>query len=133
MKEQWLQIKDFEGFYEVSNLGNVRSVKRNVFVNKGKGFYRNLPGQLLKPSLDHHGYLVVGLTNNEYKKTFFVHRLVLEAFVHNEDPENKTITNHIDEDKTNNHVNNLEWCAHQYNNTYGGRLEKVARKTRKEV
>src|SRR5699024_7727442 len=94
---------------------------------------KKLPECDLKPSLHHSGYLIVILTKDGNRKNHFVHRLVLEAFVENDNPEDKTITNHKDEDKTNNKADNLEWCDHQYNNTYGSRIEKATAKTRKEV
>lgn len=133
MKEEWRPVKGYEDLYEVSNLGNLKSLQRSTYVNRDGGFYKRLPERRLKPSLHHSGYLVTILTKGGKRKNHFVHRLVLEAFVKNDNPKKKTITNHKDENKTNNNVDNLEWCDHQYNNTYGNRIEKSAKKTRKEV
>ena len=99
--EQWKQIAGYEGLYEVSNYGNVYSIR-----NK----------KILKLSKDNLGYLRVMLCKNDKQKSFLVHRLVAIAFIPN--PENKATVNHIDEDKTNNHVYNLEWMSRGDNVRY---------------
>ena len=91
----------------VSNIGNVRNVRRNT---------------LLKLSKNNYGYIRVHLSKNGIKTGFRVHRLVAQAFLPN--PDNLPEVNHLDEDKTNNRVDNLEWCDRKYNNNYGDRLEK---------
>ncbi len=83
-------------------------------------------GKVLKQCKDDGGYLIVNLYRNKKRKTYKVHRLVAEAFIPN--PNNLPQVNHIDEDKTNNCINNLEWCTAKYNNNYGTRTEKT-RKT----
>lgn len=103
--EKWLSIKDYEGLYEVSNLGRVRSLISN--------------GLILKQSKDKNGYHVVSLK----RKSFRVHRLVAIAFIPN--PNDLEQVNHKDEDKSNNTVHNLEWCDTKYNINYGTRNEQV--------
>lgn len=111
MQEIWKDIPNYEGLYQVSNMGNVRSF-HNRYKNK----------TLIKPCATSKGYLSVSLCKNHSQKAFNVHKLVAELFIPN--PKNLPCVNHIDENKTNNTVSNLEWCTYQYNNTYGHRIEK---------
>ena len=120
MKEEiWKDIDGYEGLYQISNMGRVRSLDR--FVNQGK-IYRFCTGSIIKPGVSEKGYNRVDLHKNGKTKHCKVHRLVAEAFIPN--PDNLPIINHKDECKTNNHVDNLEWCSVSYNNTYGCRIEK---------
>ena len=105
--EEWKNIIGYEGLYEVSNKGNVRNVRRNT---------------LLKFS-NNQGYKQVYLYKNGIRKGFRVHRLVAQAFLLN--PDNLPCVNHLDEDKTNNNVTNLEWCTAKYNSNYGHRTENA--------
>lgn len=116
MIEEWRNIKDYEGFYQVSNLGRVRSIDR-VINNR---FFK---GQIRKPKLDKYGYLVVNLSMNKKSKFYTIHRLVAKAFLEN--PNNFPEVNHKNEIKTDNCVENLEWCTTQYNSSYGSRAEKI--------
>lgn len=97
--EEFRDIPGYEGLYEVSNLGRVR---------------RN--GKILKPSKNKKGYFQVSLCKNGTKKNARIHRLVAQSFISN--PQNLPQINHKDEDKTNNAVENLEWCDSKYNNNY---------------
>lgn len=108
MTEIWKEIEGYEGFYEVSNLGNVRSLDRMVFNPKSGMTLRK--GVSLKYSKNHKGYKYVGLTRDGKRSGLkFIHRLVAKAFIDN--PENKPQVNHIDGNKVNNCANNLEWMT----------------------
>ena len=111
MQEIWKDIEGYGGKYQVSNLGNVRSFA----VDKKAG-------KLLGQRLNHKGYPVVYLHDGK-PKTCVVHRLVAKAFIPN--PNNLPQVNHKDEDKTNNRVNNLEWCTNDYNIHYGTAIERA--------
>lgn len=113
MIEEWRSVIGYEGLYEVSNTGRVRSLDRCVKYSNGQiHLYK---GKILSPVIKDNGYLVVNLQ----RRTFYIHRLVTEAFIPN--PDNLIEVNHKDEDKTNNSVDNLEWCDHKYNVNFGTR------------
>lgn len=116
-KEIFKPVKGYEKRYEVSNFGRVKS---------------SINGKILKPEITKNGYCRVDLYDDNGKhKHRLVHRLVLEAFVPN--PNNYPQGNHKDEDKTNNHVENLEWCTPQYNSNYGTRGQRISEKQNKKV
>lgn len=119
--EVWKDIKGYEGLYQVSNLGNVRSLNFNHI-----GEIR-----VLKPILNRYGYLFVNLCHEGKVKTLKIHRIVASAFLEN--PGNLPQVNHKDEDKKNNRVENLEWCDARYNSNYGTRNERVAKSLSKRV
>ena len=112
--ETWKPVAGYEGLYEVSNLGNVRRVA-------GKGCKEIRVLKLVKQS---NGYLYVNLYKEGNRKMHRVHRLVAQAFIPN--PDNLPEINHIDEDKTNNCVENLEWCDNVYNNNHGTRNQRIS-------
>lgn len=120
-KEIWKEIKNYEGLYEVSNYGNVRSLKR--FTTNGK---------ILKLRTDKDGYLNVCLSKNNKCSNFRVHRLVADAFVCGRTKE-KNIVNHKDEDVRNNRADNLEWCDVKYNTNYNGASFRRCRNRRKPI
>lgn len=109
MKEIWKDIDGCEGLYQVSNLGRVKRVTT---------------GRVLKGSKITGGYLGVSLYKNSVMSTKKIHRLVAEAFIPN--PESKSQVNHIDENKTNNKVSNLEWMTAKENSNHGTRNERLS-------
>ena len=127
MKEKWKPIVGYEGLYEVSNMGNVRSLTRVVDFRDRAGNMnqRVIKGRVMKPQKQRTGYLHVGLSKDGKVTLFRVHRLGAVAFIDN--PEGLYEVNHIDEDKTNNRVDNLEWCDHKYNNNYGSKPRRGER------
>lgn len=105
--EIWKDVKGFEGFYQVSSNGNVRSLDRHVQRGNSLQFVK---GKILKPVPNvKSGYLTVGFKNGLASKRLYVHRLVAALFLEN--PENKPQVNHLDGDKSNCHFNNLEWAT----------------------
>lgn len=119
-------IKGYEGYYEVDPFGRVYSVDRIVSVeDNGRSYNKPLKGKQMKQSLHTKGYKTVSLTKDGKTKTCYVHRIVAEAFIDN--PDNLPFINHKDEDKTNNFVDNLEWCTNQYNLNYGTARKRQSR------
>lgn len=108
----WKNVKGFEGFYQVSNEGDVRSLDR-LIDGGGTQNKRKLKGVLLKGGVSNSGYVKFTLTNSGKMKYYSGHRLVALNFIPN--PNNYEQVNHIDGDKLNNNVNNLEWCDSFYN------------------
>ncbi len=130
MEEIWKTIEGFEGLYEVSNLGRVRSLDR--IRKAGYGSIAKIKGKILVPqNINHKKYLVVNLYRNEVGKHYLVHRLVANAFIPN--PNNLPEINHKDENPSNNNVSNLEWCDRKYNNLYGTAIERRSRTRGKVV
>lgn len=108
MIEIWKDVKDFEGCYQVSNMGRVKSLAR-MRISKG-GCLCPVKERILKQKKNKQGYLIVHLRNMEFQSHPSVHRLVAEAFIENK--ENKPTVNHKDANKQNNTVDNLEWSTH---------------------
>lgn len=108
--EIWKDIDGFEGWYQVSNLGKVRSVERTI---KNNNVFQLYKSHILKEATTHKGYKYVCLYKNSKCFHRSVHRLVAEAFIVNN--ENKSQVNHIDGNKENNCVGNLEWCNNSEN------------------
>ena len=127
-KEVWRDIEGYEGYYQVSNIGKVRSLDRVVVHEEGTK--RNLKGDILKTHIK-YGYVYVTLSKNNKLKSYRVHRLVAKAFIPN--PNNYPSVNHKDENRKNNNVTNLEWCTVKYNNEYSGTTEKAINANKKKV
>ena len=104
--EIWKPITGYEGFYEISNQGRVRSLDRILIGENGR---RLIKGIILKPSTNNEGYNVVNLSKNKIKKQYTVHRLVAETFIPN--PDNKPEVDHKNTIKTDNRAKNLRWCT----------------------
>lgn len=125
--EVWNPIKGYEGYYEVSTTGKVRSCTR---MRKSKnGSSHEWKGRILKT--DEHitdGHLRVTLSKNNVQKRYSVHRLVAEAFIEN--PNNYPIVNHKNENPHDNRVENLEWCDWKYNSNYGTNKKRISLKQR---
>ena len=112
-EEIWKDIKDYEGLYQASNLGRIKSLERRC---RAKWYTRKVPEKIYSPALDTYGYPIVSLHKDGKKKTFTVHKLVANAFLK----------------KQNNCDENLEWCTVQENNAYGTRVERL-RKTQQRA
>ena len=124
MEEIWKDIEGYEGLYQVSNLGRIKSLDR--YMNNKYGTKTLKKGKILINSIiKRTGYLRVSLAKNGTFISKQVHRLVANAFLPN--PNNYPIINHKDENKQNNNVNNLEWCTVEYNNNYGTHNFKISK------
>lgn len=113
-KQIWKEIPNYEGKYQVSNTGRVRSLNYN----------RTGKTKVMKQGKDKDGYKNIILHKNGKYKIYYIHRLVALAFIPN--PDNLPQVNHKDEDKTNNTVWNLEWCTPEYNTNYGTRNKRTS-------
>ena len=119
--EYWKPVPGYEGLYEVSNFGNVRSL----------GFDSRHPGRILKKSQYPNGYYYVPLHKDKSVKNIMVHRLVALAFIPN--PDNLPFVNHKSEIKTDDSVDNLEWCDRMYNTRYGTGIKRMSEKHKKRL
>ncbi|KEH91629.1 HNH endonuclease domain protein (plasmid) [Clostridium botulinum C/D str. BKT12695] len=132
MKEIWKDIYGYENVYQVSNLGNVRSLDRYIFCKDGSK--RFCKGKKLKSRSDKDGYQTTELNKSGKRKFCHIHRLVAMMFIPNDDPINKTQVNHKKEfEKWNNCVTNLEWCTAKENTNYGTRTQRMAKAQSKKV
>lgn len=115
MDEIWKDIEGYEGLYQVSNLGNVKSVRKNKLIGNN----------------NHRGYRHACLCVDGKETYKSVHRLVADAFIPN--PENLPCVNHKDENKLNNVVSNLEWCTYEYNNSYATKGSRISKSKFKPI
>jgi len=113
--ETWLPVLNYEGFYEVSNLGNVRSLDRNVTHSKNPDFFRTVNGRNLSKSLSSDKYFKVRLSKLGIKKTHLVHHLIAESFLGHNKRSSFICVDHIDENCKNNNLNNLQIISKQLN------------------
>lgn len=123
--EIWKDIENFEGIYQVSNMGRVRSLDRQIHYKDGR--IGNFTGIILKQGVCRKGYPIVYLSKGSKKKAIKVHRLVALTFVKKHQKKNQV--NHIDGDKSNNIFTNLEWCDNSENqiHAYANGLNSVSR------
>lgn len=115
-KEVWIDIDGYDGVYQVSNIGRVRS-KDHTYYRRNYG-YQTIKGRILCQIKKPNGYRAVSLNKDGKRKNYYVHRLVATYFVKNPNPEDKTCVNHIDRNRSNNHYKNLEWCTFSENIQY---------------
>jgi hypothetical protein len=123
-EEIWKDIPNYEGYYQASNLGRIKSVRRLVLDNVGRRIFK---GKIIKLSLDRDGYYKLSLHKENKIKNFAGHRLVAIAFIPN--PENKPQVNHKNGIRTDNRVENLEWCTNSENVKHAFKI--LNRKTNK--
>lgn len=130
MEEVWRDMKDYKGLYQVSNLGRVRSLDKivNSANQYGAVYTRKRKGKILKPFIDGKGnYLQVTFyTEGTNKRNYLVHRLVAQEFIPN--PDNKLEVNHIDGNKLNNSIDNLEWVTAKENMQHASKNGLLRRK-----
>lgn len=118
IEEIWKDIEGYEGYYQVSNLGRVKSLERSYIGPHNSIHF--VKERILKPEIQWNGRLQVRLSKGCQLRAFKVHRLVAIAFIPN--PDNKPYINHLDCDPTNNIVDNLEWCTPKENSQYASKL-----------
>lgn len=129
MKEIWKDIKGYEGLYQISNYGNVKSLSRQHW--NGNGWWTSKDRILVpRTSKNKNHYYSVQLVKEGVKRNTNIHRIVAEHFLEN--PNNLEYVNHINENKLDNRVENLEWCSPKYNATYGN-MEEVNKGKRKPI
>lgn len=132
MEEIWKIIEDYPN-YEISTYGNIRSIDRDYIDTWGRLYHKK--GQLIKQQIQiskgNYTQVMVNLLKGHEYHRLIVSRLVAKTFIPN--PNNFPQVNHIDEDSTNNNVNNLEWCTCQYNVTYGTYMERRSKANSKSI
>lgn len=120
MEEIWKEVPGFEGLYQVSNYGQIRSTPR-----------RGTAGGIMKGHIDKKGYINITLRKDGTQYTQKLHRLIAITFIPN--PNNYPEVNHKDENKQNNRVDNLEWCTTSYNHEYGTRTVRASTRCGKPI
>ena len=112
IKEIWKDIPEYEGLYQASSLGNIRSIDRIIY-DKNLKRSRNFKGKILKQNIRNDGYLFVNLSKNGINKVVKIHRIIAKTFIKNSN--NYKCINHINGNKQDNNINNLEWCTYSHN------------------
>lgn len=128
MTEKWTTINGYDGLYEVSSFGRVRSLDQKVRYTHavtGEEHFRNKRGRILRQTENPSGYWYVTLHKDKIVKTFSIHRLVALNMIPN--PENYNQINHIDAIKSNNSVENLEWCSEKQNSAHAVKNNLIRR------
>lgn len=110
-EEIWKPVSGYAGLYEISSLGRLKALHKVVL--KSNGRRKTMVERIMRPSINSWGYAVTTIVGTIGRKNVKIHRLVAEAFLPN--PKNKTDVNHIDSDRTNNILSNLEWCTRKEN------------------
>lgn len=131
MEEIWKDIPGYEGLYQASNLGNIKSLKREHYIPSINKKIWILKEKILKQALCKDGYKIVVLTRNKKRKTYTVHKLIAMTFIPK--IKNKTQVNHKDGNKLNNSIKNLEWCNNSENirHAYNNNLIDITKKYKK--
>jgi len=124
---EWRDVPGLEDYYQISNDGKGRSKDRRVKAGYGKTRFQK--GRLLKPRKTKNGYLRFCFAVDGVRQDYYVHRLVAEAFIPN--PDNLPEVNHKSQDKTDNRVENIEWCNRSYNNNYGDKNKRMLETSKK--
>lgn len=122
--EEWKSVVGYEGLYEVSNYGRVRSLRKNTRI-------KNKREKIMCLKDDKHGYYRVNLTKGKTHKATLVSRMVAEAFIPN--PNNMPVVGHMDDIKKNNHVSNLYWTDQKENNHHNGKMERFIQKHNEKI
>lgn len=123
MEEIWRDIPGYEGFYQASSLGKIRSVDHVAFCNYDRNYKRTVKGKILSPTTNRYGYSMICMSVEGKIMNKSVHQLVALAFLPN--PNNFDQINHKNEIKTDNRPENLEWCDAKYNANYGTKNKRT--------
>ena len=123
--EEWRDVVGYEGLYQVSSMGRVKSLERKDCLG------RTVKERILKSRTNRYGYMEVNLCADGKRKMLKVHRLVCQAF--HDNPDNKPEVNHVNEDKTDNRACNLEWSTRRENNNHGTRNVRACKALSKPV
>ena len=128
IKEIWKDVDGWEGFYQISNFGQVRSLDRVIsYTANSSNCSKLFKGRILKQYIDEDGYCRISFIRRGHQKVYGVHRLVAEAFILN--PENKPTVNHKDGNKSNNNVSNLEWATYKEQNDHAVKIGLRSKET----
>lgn len=129
MKEMWKDIEGYEDLYQISSYGRIKSKDRIIQCSNNRN--RRKYGQILKPFISRSGYYAITLWNNKKFKLNYIHRLVASAFLEN--TYNKEQVNHIDGNKFNNRIDNLEWATRSENQKHSHRIGLISYETMYEM